>query len=1152
MYSTLILKETSVTYYNAVDKNAAQAYYNDAYKNIRLIDYATGENTVVVTADRKFFDIAHSDGTIYGVEPNGKIYTVDTTTGKSTLFADADMSLNGLAADSNGDLYAVSRNSDKLLKIDAHGNVTKLGWFGQSEGDIVVIDNAVYMTDTKKQLIKYDLDTDEVTTVAKDLANDLYGLAIGGNNELLAFEDDGDVWSIDLTTGKSSKIDHVDHKGDVNGAASIVDADNNPDPEPAIVDLIVNGSFEDVTGMKETGYGYVAKDGKIVGWTTSDGKEIDIHNDERGGQVAPDGENWLDLEASPGNIRIGQDVEGVIDNAKYQLEFSVSDSKHLAYSGSKENLVKVYWGGKLIKTIDPSNYKESEFETIKLELIGGAGDGSNRLEFEGLGKEDNFGAAIDKVRLYGPAAAKNQDPIANDDEAKGLEDTTLTIAIADLLANDTDPDGDKLYDFSVQHAVNGNVSIVGDTVEFYPDAGYAGPASFTYTITDGKGGFDTATVNLTIEAKVNEAPKAADDAFDAVEDTMLMTPVAELLANDVDPEGKPLSIVSVQDAVNGVVELVGDKVVFTPNADYNGPASYTYTITDGDKESTATVNLTVVAVNDNPIAADDHLGEFIEGQPIAINVADVLSNDSDPDGDAIRANAVIDTVGGHFAMVNGVPTFIPDAGFIGDARLTYQITDDKGGFDTATITFKMIADPNPNQNPDAQDDDLGNFVADQTVAIDVAQILSNDTDPDGDTLTPTAVVATQNGSFAMINGVPSFIPDAGFVGTASLTYQVEDGNGGSDTATIFFNFVPADQAPQAEDDMAEGKANNDLVIDPADLLANDVDPEGKPLTLVSVGNPVNGTVAIVGGQVIFTPDADYKGPASFTYVVADPAGNEGSATVNLAINDNTIYGTPNDDIPLNGTEGNDYINGLEGDDTINGLGGDDFIYGGPGEDTINAGDGDDTVLGGYADDRIEGGNGNDTINGNQGNDTLKGGEGNDTMSGSSGNDLLLGQGGDDTLYGDAGDDTLDGGDGNDILQGGQENDVLTGGLGADTFVWTGNDIQPHGNGRETDIVTDFNASEDKLDLADLLVNEQNSDNLDRYLDFNYDDSTGDTTIAVSSLGSFEKSDDSIDCQQLADQLIVLEGVDLTAGNTISDENIIQNMLNNNQLIVDSL
>ncbi len=639
------------------------------------------------------------------------------------------------------------------------------------------------------------------------------------------------------------------------------------------------------------------------------------------------------------------------------------------------------------------------------------------------------------------------------------------------------------------------------TIDASADASDAGAQAGTVTFANG----DTlrfSQIETILKDTPNQAPTAVDDALNGVEDTALVTPFADLLANDTDPENQPLSIVSVQNAVNGTVEIINGNVVFTPDANYNGPASYTYTMTDGMNEASATVNLSIAPVNDAPIANDDFLGEFVEGQPIAIDVAQVLSNDSDPDGDAIRANAVMSTVGGSFAMVNDVATFIPEPGFVGDAKLTYQITDDNGGTDTATITFKIVPDTNVNQAPIAADDDLGQFDMNTPAAIDVAKVLSNDVDPDGDTLTATAVIATENGQFAFINGVPSFVPDAGFTGTASLTYQVDDGNGGSDTATVFFEFVDPNannQAPVANDDTLDGASGtNDVVIDPAVLLANDTDPNpGDVIKIQSVGNPVNGTVALdpATGNVIFSPTADYCGAASFTYVIVDEGGLTSEATVNLTITDSMITGSDADEV-LEGTSGNDIM----------------FGYGG--EDNIQGNDGDDCVFGGYGNDLIAGGNGNDSLNGDRGNDTLKGGNGDDR------------------------------------LQGGQGNDALSGGAGVDTFAWAYNDIQANGNGREVDHITDFNSADDRLDLADLLHNEQNSDSLDHYLDFHFDESTGDTTVAVSALGSFEKSDDSGTCQELGDQLIVLDGVDLTAGNTIADENIIQYLMNNNQLIVD--
>ena len=127
------------------------------------------------------------------------------------------------------------------------------------------------------------------------------------------------------------------------------------------------------------------------------------------------------------------------------------------------------------------------------------------------------------------------------------------------------------------------------------------PLDQTSTSTSGQ---DAATT--TVESTPNQAPIASDDSLNATEDTPLVMTLADLTGNDSDPDGDRLSIVSVQAAVHGTVVLDGGNVVFTPDANYNGAASFSYTLSDGrGGTDTATVSLTVGAVNDAPVAADD-------------------------------------------------------------------------------------------------------------------------------------------------------------------------------------------------------------------------------------------------------------------------------------------------------------------------------------------------------------------------------------------------------------------------------------------------------------------------------------------------------------------------------------------------------------------
>ena len=190
------------------------------------------------------------------------------------------------------------------------------------------------------------------------------------------------------------------------------------------------------------------------------------------------------------------------------------------------------------------------------------------------------------------------------------------------------------------------------------------------------------------------------------------------------------------------------------------------------------------------------------------------------------------------------------------------------------------------------------------------------------------------------------------------------------------------------------------------------------------------------------------------------------------------------------------------------------------------GDGGQNTLAGTANAEILSAlGGDDVLSGQGGSDRLYGGDGQDQLDGGTGNDLLVGGDGDDILLGGAGDD---------LLVGGLGDDILTGGSGQDTFYWQ------QGDAGGTDTITDFIAGQngDVLDLKDLLVGE-NASNLDQYLSISSDGT--DTTIVIDTDGSGNAGSQAT---------IVLEGVDLTQGGMLNEQQIIQQLLADGNLEVD--
>ncbi|MBF0325556.1 MAG: tandem-95 repeat protein [Alphaproteobacteria bacterium] len=522
------------------------------------------------------------------------------------------------------------------------------------------------------------------------------------------------------------------------------------------------------------------------------------------------------------------------------------------------------------------------------------------------------------------------------------EDVAVTIPKGLLLANDSDPDGDRLAIVSVQDAANANVALdANGDITFLGAPDYNGLATFTYTISDGNGGFDTATVTVRVWP-VNDAPVIGDDGpFATDEDVTITIAASDLLANDSDIEGDTLTVISVADGTGGSVTLVDGIITFTPDPDYNGPASFAYTVSDGNGgRVTRTIAVDVAPVNDAPVAPG--LNATITEDDAA---AGFVLPASDVDAGAVLTTELLTGVTQGTLVDNGdgTVTFDPGQDFqdLGegesrDVTFTYQVTDETGAATQASAT---IAVTGINDAPEAANDAAAT-VAGIARTIPVADLLANDFDVEGDSLTVTAVGSAIGGTVALVGSEIVFTHNAGFSGQGRFSYTVSDGNGGFDTATVAVTVLPkANQGPTAFDDFLLGGWQDDvLVAEPGGSIL--VGGDGADTLIGGVGNDT---------FIIDSADTYTGGGGSDTVIV----GQDGPITIDMgATGTETMIGGSGGDIVIVGSGGG----------TVHGGGGADTVTTGAGNDMVSGGDGDDTI--------IIGGGGTDTVTGGPGTDSV--------------------------------------------------------------------------------------------------------------------------------------------------------------------------------------
>lgn len=499
--------------------------------------------------------------------------------------------------------------------------------------------------------------------------------------------------------------------------------------------------------------------------------------------------------------------------------------------------------------------------------------------------EDSAEAAISIT-----VSAVNDDPVAADDTAATPEDTPSIITAETLLGNDTDVDGDALRITAVSNAQNGTVSLPANRVIFTPAPEFAGTATFTYTISDGRS-TDTATVTVTVSGE-NDAPFALNDSATTNEDTAVTLTAASLLANDNDADGQTLTVTAVSNATNGTVVLNGTDITFTPAANFSGAATFDYTVSDGTLTDTGVVTVTVTAVNDLPVANGGAVMTD-EDTPITVTLTG-----SDVEGSALTFTVIASATqnGTLGALTQLTPTsasitYTPNANSTVDDVISFRVNDGTADSPLAMVMIDVVpvADP-PVAN-------AGTATTDEDTPV---TITLTGTDPEGNALTFSIVATPTSGTLGTVtqatptSATVTYTPNPNANGTDAFTFRVNDGASFSAPVSVNVTVNAVNDGPVAVDDVATTDEDQALSLTAATLLSNDTDVDNATLTITAVSNATNGTVTLVGTNITFTPSANFFGTAGFDYTVSDGNAND-TAHVTLAV-------APVNDVPVAGND----------------------------------------------------------------------------------------------------------------------------------------------------------------------------------------------------------------------------------------------------------
>ena len=426
-----------------------------------------------------------------------------------------------------------------------------------------------------------------------------------------------------------------------------------------------------------------------------------------------------------------------------------------------------------------------------------------------------------------------------------------------------DVDGNPLTYSILTTPANGTVipNPTYPNATYTPNPGFNLTNTMTFRVNDGTVNSNTATVTFVFNNLANDAPVAEDQTITVIEDQIKNITLG---ATDPDP-GDVITFTIVTPPAHGTLSGTGQNIVYTPNANYNGPDSFVFNASDGTLSSNGTVTITVTPVNDPPVANNQVV-------TVQEDIAKAITlTGSDVEGESLGFTVLTQPT--HGVLTGTAPnlTYTPDLNYFGPDSFTFRVNAGAVNSNVATVSINVVP---VNDAPIATDQP--NVTTPEETSLVIAL---SATDSDGDALTYTVVTLPAHGTLSCTNCAnPIYTPALNYFGPDSFTFKANDGTADSNVATVSITVTPVNDAPIANNQSVTVIEDTPRVIT---LTGSDVD--GDPLTFTIVTQPLHGVLTVTGATVTYTPDPNDNGQDSFTFQVNDGTLNSNIATVSINV-----------------------------------------------------------------------------------------------------------------------------------------------------------------------------------------------------------------------------------------------------------------------------